>query len=212
MKRASVLAVLFATLVAACGGGGGGSAPAPNAPAPGPAPTPAPPPPAPAPPPGPTAGTWTAPLSTCINPIGGPIEMGGSSLGHIPCLTGTYYATVIRENFQSTGPRIGKSCDLSIAANATFTVDVDGGAVATYQKTVDAVINSVEQSGSFGYGYSAAGSSLAISAIEFWNGESAFVVVDPAHIFTTFVNPAAKVRIEASYKAAGSTTYLVCEG
>lgn len=217
MKNASMLAVLFALVLSACGGGGGGTtAPGPIGQAPAPAPTPPAPAPAPAPPPAPVVGTWTAPLSTCIKPdLFARPELGGSSLGHIPCLTGAYYATVIRENTLDTGPRVGKACSVTISLDATFTLLIDDSIETTYKKTVDAVINGVEQSGSFGYGYSDAGSTAGISAIEFWNGGSAQVMVDPARtLFFPFVNPAAKLRIEANYTPTGSTTsvFLVCEG
>jgi hypothetical protein len=181
MKNRRTLVGLSALVLAACGGGGG-SSPTPAAGSPPPAPAPSPPPPAPPPPAAATLGTWTANLSTCINPFGGAVEMTGNSLGHLPCLAGSYYAALILEDFSASGPRIGKTCNVTIALDGTFTPSIDGAVEATYHKTVDAVINGVEQSASFDYGYMANGTTPAVSAQEFWNGGSVRVDVDPSHI------------------------------
>lgn len=141
--------------------------------------------------------------------------MTGISLGHLPCLAGTYYASLINEDFLSTGPRIGKACEVTIALDGTFTVSIDGAVEAVYKKTVTAVIGGVEQSANFAYSYNAAGSQLAVSALEFWNGGSVKVAVDPAHIASTvFVNAGSKLRIDADYRPAGKTDnkYVACEG
>ena len=222
MKNSRVLAGLCAAVLSACGGGGGSVPPPtaggpPSAPVPAPAPVPSPPPPPPAP--SGLPGTWTAPLATCANPdVFNHPELGPQSLGNIPCLTGTYYATVIEEDFFPTGPDVGKACSLSITSDATFTVSIDGAVVATYLKTVSAIISGVEQSGTFVYGYWPNGANPVITATELYNSGSAEVIVNPtqfgAPIALPFTNPTSKLRIEANYKPPGSSssTYLVCEG
>jgi len=212
MRTVSLLAAFVAVLASGCGGGGGDT-PAPTAGSPAPSQSP---PPAPPPAPAPTTapGTWTAPLGTCVNPIG-TAEMTGISLGHMPCLAGSYYAVLINENFSNTGARIGKTCSVTIGLDGTFTLYVDGAVETVYRKTVSTVINGVEQSNSFAYSYFSAGSTPAITALELWNGGAVVVAVDPSRIaFTPFFLSTSKVRITANYLPAGASSnrYLVCEG
>ena len=127
-------------------------------------------------------------------------QVGGARDEVLDAIAGNYYALVITEDFSAGGSRIGKTCNLTIVLDGTFTLSINGGTEATNHKTVDTVVNGVEQSASFGYSCGAAGTSLGVGAIEFWNGGSVRVDVDPARVnFTPFANPTSKLRIAATH-------------
>ena len=203
----AVLIVLGSIL--GCGGGGGSGS---GAGAGGGNPTPPPPPPPTST--GTAPGTWTASASTCINPIGAPIGLSSQSLGHIPCLAGTYYANLTFENFATTGGRIGKTCNLAIGTDGSFALSIDGVEQVRVLKSVALVAGGYELSNNFLFEYLNVGPPPSVAASIIANGNHLSVVVDPrlVRVGSNFQSPIAKVHIEGTYSSPSGAFAFICEG
>lgn len=187
--------------IAGCGGGGAGAG-GPN------------PPPPPPPPPPTTPGTWTAATRTCVNPIGAPIGLSSTSQGHIPCLAGTYYANLTFENPATTGGRIGKTCNLAIGADGSFSLSIDGLDQVRVLKSVATVVGGYEITNNFNFEYLNVGPPPSVAALIIANGNSLSVVVDPlrVRVGSNFQSPTAKVQIEGTYTSTSGSFAFICEG